>query len=315
MSVSFIVLKFKLKALDRVLLPPFPAITLRGGLGATLKKVYCVHRRLSSECKECILKNKCSYAYLFETYSDKDVSVVPFSGETVPHPFVLYMKSSNDVIRLEEGGHFDFEMVLIGRAIEFLPYVIYGVEFFGDSGIGLNKSRFSLERVVDDMGTEIYGTDKQFKKVYHVHHWSPTDGEDVEMLKVKFVTPLRVKRDGKLTDNIDFGTLVRGIIRRAVNLAYFHCDSMLEEGFSELSRTADSVSLVHGDTRWVEFQRYSGRQKEILSLGGVVGELTFRNVPGVFMPYLELGERIHVGKNTGFGFGKIKVEKVGMKDG
>ncbi|GAH99500.1 unnamed protein product, partial [marine sediment metagenome] len=80
--------KFKLiaKPKDRLYLPAYKGSTLRGGFGQTLKRVVCVTK--NKECKNCLLKEKCVYSYIFETPPPKDATRLrkyPFA----PHPFVI----------------------------------------------------------------------------------------------------------------------------------------------------------------------------------------------------------------------------------
>ena len=113
--------EFKIVAQDKLYLPEYKGSTLRGGFGQTLKRIVCITR--DKECKNCLLKEKCAYSYIFETPPPKDTTRLrkyPFA----PHPFVieplLEMKreyESNDEIA--------FNLVLIGEAISYLPYFVF----------------------------------------------------------------------------------------------------------------------------------------------------------------------------------------------
>ena len=47
------------------ILPPYKGSTFRGVFGHALKKVVCALKR--QECPQCLLKEKCVYALVFET--------------------------------------------------------------------------------------------------------------------------------------------------------------------------------------------------------------------------------------------------------
>jgi hypothetical protein len=70
---------------------------------------------------------------------------------------------------------------------------------------------------------------------------------------------------------------------------------------------AEEVHPVEENLRWRDWERFSGRQKTRMKPGGVVGRVRYNGPVGPFLPYLRLGEYIHVGKNTAFGLGQMVV--------
>ena len=55
--------------------------------------------------------------------------------------------------------------------------------------------------------------------------------------------------------------------------------------------------------------RYSNRQETAMKMGGFVGSIIFKGELGPFLPFLHLGEHIHIGKGTRFGLGKWRVQE------
>ena len=53
--------------------------------------------------------------------------------------------------------------------------------------------------------------------------------------------------------------------------------------------------------------RYSARQKSLMKLGGLRGDITFRGDLGPFIPYLSIGEMVNAGQGTSFGLGRYKI--------
>ena len=55
-------------------------------------------------------------------------------------------------------------------------------------------------------------------------------------------------------------------------------------------------------------ERYSARQDAKLKMGGVVGEAVYEGDLEPFAPLLSLGEVLHVGKGTGLGLGRYRID-------
>ena len=47
-----------------------------------------------------------------------------------------------------------------------------------------------------------------------------------------------------------------------------------------------------------------------MSLGGVTGTVSYEGDLTEFMPFLKLGEYVHVGKGTSFGLGKYEILEI-----
>jgi CRISPR/Cas system endoribonuclease Cas6 (RAMP superfamily) len=46
-----------------------------------------------------------------------------------------------------------------------------------------------------------------------------------------------------------------------------------------------------------------------MKMGGFVGEAEYRAEMAAFVPLLKLGEKVHVGKATGFGLGRYTLQQ------
>ncbi|MBF0142739.1 MAG: CRISPR system precrRNA processing endoribonuclease RAMP protein Cas6 [Magnetococcales bacterium] len=66
-----------------------------------------------------------------------------------------------------------------------------------------------------------------------------------------------------------------------------------------------------GNLAWRDWTRRSGRQRQLMALGGVVGRWTLSGPLEAFWPFLYLGEWLHVGKNATFGLGGYRLEGPG----
>ena len=93
------------------------------------------------------------------------------------------------------------------------------------------------------------------------------------------------------------------------SLSYFHCGQLWDADFRGIIAAAEAVEATRLAVEWVDWERYSCRQKQRMNLGGFVGEVTYQGDLGPFRPLLALGELVHVGKACVFGNGRYELER------
>lgn len=128
-------------------------------------------------------------------------------------------------------------------------------------------------------------------------------------LSLSFITPTRLKFEGKLTPKLEFHILIRNLLRRISLLTYFHCGFDLKVNFKELIKLSENITIKSNNLSWFDWERYSTRQKSKMKMGGIIGTITYEGVLKEFIPILLLGEYLHVGKGTSFGLGKYVIIK------
>lgn len=315
---KFAQFKFFLRASGNILLPPYKGSTLRGAFGNTFKKVVCVTREKA--CQSCLLKHRCVYSYVFETPPPPDSSKMrkyPYA----PHPFVIEPP-------LEEKREYKveeplcFKLLLIGKSIDFLPYFIFTFDELGKMGIGKEKGKYQLEEVrtvnkskerkdgVEEDGPIIYSsTDKILRSNFKVLEVNDllTFGLKPLTLILRFLTPTRLKFEEKLIPTLEFHILFRNLLRRISLLSYFHCDKEINIDFKGLIEKSKEIKVKSSDLKWFDWERYSNRQEKKMRMGGFMGSVLFEGDFGELLPFLFLGEYIHVGKGTSFGLGKYEI--------
>lgn len=328
-------------AKDHLNLPIYKGSTLRGGFGAAFRRICCSNRgsglRVGETCNGCILHETCPYGYIFET-SPPPGSEALRNYESVPRPFVLEPPLDLKT-HYEPGEALDFGLVLVGRTIQYFPYFVVAFRELGEVGIGKGRGRFQLHRIVafpseprvqsadNPSGSEI--------EVYegtsgHVRQVDPTiTGEDILReaeklvvltggsrngacgesgnLSVHFRTMTRLKFENQLNPRPEFHVLVRNLLRRASALSYFHHGAPLEVDYRGIIERAQEVELVHDETHWVDWERYSSRQDTRMTFGGIVGRAVYGGEVSAFTPLLMLGQYVHLGKNVTFGLGKYQL--------
>ena len=77
----------------------------------------------------------------------------------VPRPFVIDPLDTRGEYR--QGESFAFRLILIGRAIDYLPYFLVSFRELGEIGMGKGRGRFQLTQVLTEGGESIYDGDTQ----------------------------------------------------------------------------------------------------------------------------------------------------------
>jgi CRISPR-associated endoribonuclease Cas6 len=135
----------------------------------------------------------------------------------------------------------------------------------------------------------------------------PSHTLHLSLCTLHFLTPTRLVYAEALTAAPAFHMLMRTLLRRLSNLAYFHCGTELDLDFRGLISAAERIEAVSSDLRWYDWERYSARQDARMKLGGFLGRVTYRGDLQPFLPLLRLGEFVHIGKGTSFGLGKYEI--------
>jgi hypothetical protein len=235
-----------------------------------------------------------------------------------PHPMVFRPPLSSKRL-YEPGESFECEVILIGEAVRFLPQVICAFEDFGKRGLGKEKGGFTLQRasaLVEGNWAPIYS-----RNVPQLNElpWTLTGAGQraaqsdcaVYRVEVCFETPLRIKSRGGITDELTFELLMKNLLRRIQILDQLHCSGGIRMNHEKLLLLAAHVRPVSENLWWVEWGRFSQRKNMNIQLGGLIGTMVFEGELSGFLPYLELGELLHVGKGTAYGMGRYSVKTLG----
>jgi len=312
-SMKFSKYRFTIKPQNQLILPPYKGSTFRGGFGHALKRAVCIDR--GQECAQCVHRQKCMYSYVFETSIPQKRESGQSKNKYVSPPFIIEPP-------LDTKQHYGiedqmaFNLILVGRAVDYIPYFIFGFEEMGRIGIGRNNGKYVLDKVIsihNEREILIYDGESHFKDDFQVIDSFELIKEAVQLnyhqITLRFLTPTRIKKDGKLTLDIDFEVVMRNLFRRLSRLAEVHCDEKWELDWKEvLVRAKVGVNTVHSHLRWQDWERYSQRQRTKMKMGGFLGEITFKGDLAEFIPYIKLGEYLHMGKGTVYGLGKYEIE-------
>lgn len=304
--------KINLKPEDLIHLPEYKGSALRGVFGYALRRIACVIKM--SRCDNCMLRHKCVYSAIMET-------PVPEGHpnhrkyKNAPHPYIIIPPFTRKRY-FNPDDSLSFDIVLIGKANDYLPYFVYTFTEMGRIGIGKERGKFDVTSVeaLDSGGakTKIFnGADNILIQSENRIDYTSFLNEKFtgDEITISFETPVRIKVNDRLSSNIPFNLLIRRLSERAFLLAHLHCDAELGN-FEGFAKGSENVETVKNKLRWVDWERYSTRQQTKMTFGGWVGEVTYKGDFQKYLPLLKLGEHIHVGKATTFGLGKYRIVRL-----
>ncbi len=278
---------------------------LRGAFGQALRKLACVTHM--QDCKACMLYRQCAYPKIFETPAPHHIQFQRFSQ--IPNPFVLEPPPMGSNA-LAVGDTFNFNIVLIGQALEQLPLVIFAWQTALNVGLGPNHAKVELLNVVfepnQSVAQRIY-TNGVDASLIQPSAFTPEPLAPTDQLTIKLLTPLRIQKKGQvLSHNMECKDFLMALIRRYYFLKEFHTPDYQAPDFKKLAGQVEKIDGYH-DVSWCEWQRYSSRQQQKMIFGGVLGQLHLVGELIPFLPMLVSGQWFHVGNKTTFGMGQYQL--------
>ncbi len=301
---------FKCRFESEAHLPGYPGSTLRGALGWSLKKTSCAlkHRR----CHGCPLKEQCAYAWIFETeqYCNKNGHAI----NARPHPFVIQpaeMAGSKQI-----GETLLFSILLLDRAVDMLPIIAYTINFMGKSGIGSGlrhgMGRFTLEEVTSGEKSVYSPADNTVynhkdDKKNSIELLPESKKQQPRTVTITMQTPLRLKQKNRLEQKLPFHVLIRACLRRMSALEKAYGGGEPELDYRGLINRAEKIKTQQNKLRWQNLHRWSNRQEKKVSLSGIGGSISYGGDLSEFMPIINYGSEVNIGKQTAFGLGRMVV--------
>ncbi len=316
--IPYLRLRCTLAARERAALPPYHGSLLRGAFGHALRAAVC-SMGPEQACASCRLRAACAYTRIFETLIEGTPPPFLKGLPTAPRPYVFEPGSAAE--ELAPGDPLAFDLLLFGQAADLSPHAILAVERMAAAGLGARRHRFALERVEAPEaaagGGEVFSRQRGAAAPGALSGPLPAlpppalpgEGDAPVRAVLRFSTPTRLKSAGQLLDRFRFRDLAFAMIRRMLEIAWFHAPgAAIDWSFRPLLARADGVRVTATDLRWQDWQRYSNRQGRAMEMGGFVGTVEVAGDLAPFLPLLRSAEVLHVGKGATFGLGRIAVE-------
>lgn len=282
-DISYLPLTVTLISRQTAELPPYLGSTLRGMIGNSLFHT-----------------DNTAYRFLYENGSGKQDIVKPYIF--VPPE----MSRTSTVVR--QGRSLTFEFVLLGNAIQFAPALIHALENIQDYGLGADRYPFRLSQILHSEDQRIIWQKGQFYPIgIRAVRIPVCTLPDVRGVSVKLLTPLQIRRGGQLLTQISFETLIRNITNRVLAVTERYTGWTDSGEIKKLQASAAGVQTIRENLRVKPLKRYSNRTEEKMDFSGLLGNMEYRGDLTPFVPWLAAAQRLHVGRHTTFGMGKIRV--------
>ncbi len=281
-----------------------PVFLFRSILGMNLHDMACINSRCR-RCDECIFNQTCVYATLFESCIDKENTVLPGREKSL-HPYVLSLEE--DVTLHKQVDRLILNLTMFGDFIKYLPYIVGAFQNAGKKGFGKERIPFMIEDITVD-GVSIYRGERLVLdtpvKVWTFDYSSYDSGESVKtgQVLIQLKSPLRYKSQGKFVSQPTAKDFMLCLYRRMWTICSLYGECSESEIFNFDTNT---MSITDSQIRWVNYERWSARQKSSMLLGGMTGVFTLE---GKFSSYdlslIDSARLFGTGKNTNFGLGQV----------
>ena len=277
-------------------LPSYLGSTIRGILGHCIRDFCCDFP--DKRCFQCEKKDNCLYVQCFSNTGGEAGAV---------NPYVLYVHGEGRE-RWKKGDLCVFDLTLLGSGTERAGIYLDALQAAEKRGWGAARLSFRLMQVIDsDSGNVIYAGGKCWFR-----NLSPkplqTTGRNASYASLFFDTPLRIVSGDKLFDKLPFDTFIQFLIRRISLLTKAYTDFQLEWKEEELLNQARKIKTLDEYWREVPFIRYSMNQKDgKLKLSSRTGWILYEGDLSGFVPILEAGKYLRVGKGATIGFGHYDI--------
>lgn len=279
--------------------PRYPGSMLRGAFGHALKRTTCMTKL--EKCPGCPLINSCPYTAIFETQSRTDLT-------NRPSPYII-----QPIGLAQDPCQYTFNLTLIGAdSLNQLPLLIFVWQKALQRGLGKQNTPAQLKTVQHlnhNTHTPLYEDGEQIQTSYPTTPL-PSPQEQNHPLNIHITTPMRLSRRNQLIGHKEFNLKdwMAHIIRRNKFIFQHHLPNQPLDSQISLDNL-NQLQPEHQNLYWEDWQRYSNRQQQAMTLGGLIGQLKIQanTLTPTQYQHLKLAEKLNIGKNTVFGMGHIKM--------
>ena len=209
---------------------------------------------------------------------------------TCPYFQMFEMEDKNwrisppEKMQLKQGDHFSFKIILWSKSLNYVLHIIKVMEYF-------KTDRFEMVSV-KNFDQTLYENRKILSNKIQIKNTKNISLPQNNNFILHLRTPLRVKKSKKLVTQIDNKNIggIFGI------------------------KSSENIEVIKIFERWIDFQRFSHRQKTSMRMGGLIGTYKLSDPKGQLTSHLASGQVLGLGKARTFGFGDIYIQDIHIQD-
>lgn len=301
LQIRYVDLCFDISFTEDSVLPEHKTSALRGGMGQMLLWQNCIGDR---NCEKCGFEKECLVRRMM--YSQFEIQP-RFAGKGDSIGYVIECTDQRE--QISKGGKLRFHLLIFGKTIVYFSQFLQAFYMLGQYGIGKQHARYQIECITNQKGERVVdGTQVYFDRLnvsticqYVEKRNNEIAGSDKKV--VDFQSPVTIKYQGDIISEFNSEAIFRSVIRRIYS---FDCFEGNELPLFEMEEELPEIAFQKASP--VSVRRYSSRREEKVYLRGIEGVVIFDKLSEVQKMLLLAGERLHIGKNTSFGFGQYVVK-------
>jgi len=294
-TFTYCIFLFRLKLMDKAILPVFKGSMLRGLMGKALHRLNCQSR---VPCTRCKMVKTCAYSNLFKP------ELVLKNQLTTP-PFVLYSPNKKEVF--EKGDEIEFFLTLFGDFSRYFDYFLNAFNYARGIGLGQHRTPYDIEEITDNVSGDWVYKERDVNKNWKAANanLSTLIPQMSKHIKIDFLTPIFLMRNKKPIYFPTMKEIVSAIIRRIHILSrsiwkdkYFTIDKEFIKGLD--------ISINGYDLNFKKDFKTGGLGNTV-ELSGFYGSVECCGDFTQLYPLLKAGEVLHIGARTSYGLGKYEL--------
>jgi hypothetical protein len=302
-------LRIKFLALEDALLSEFKGSMLRGSLAHAMARTTC-KKTNSKQCDACEEATDCPFYIAFKKRFEDEV---PWRkpGNNAPRPFVIDCTDTEK--RFRRGDYLTFYLNLFGTRLQTELWIDV-LQNMALAGLTKRKHKFTLYSV--SLQTRFPDSDTwQNLYVFPRNHSKGLQGTtEISMMEnddhaiLYFLTPTQFNIETRFATDFTFSDLIKRLLRRYYELAALYEQPIGNYEFENFSMAAQKI-VTQKELAWHRgWKRFSSTQGTVLNLDGHLGSIKLEGDLTLFKELLVKVQLFHVGKETVFGLGKMRLQ-------